>query len=47
MLGFQTQTNMYEVVMEMNQRQLAVEQRVDMIENTLKSIQVSWEKINV
>ena len=32
---------MYEVVMEMNQRQVAVDQRVDTIEESLKSLQVS------
>ena len=32
---------MYEVVMEMNQRQVAVDQRVDTIEENLKAMQVS------
>ena len=36
----QTQTNMYEVVMEMNSRQLLVESRVDGIEDTLRSLKV-------
>ncbi len=37
---FQTQTNMYEVVMEMNSRQLLVEQRVDNIEDSLRGLKV-------
>ena len=37
----QTQTNMYEVVMEMNSRQLLVESRVDGIEDTLRSLKVT------
>ena len=37
----QTQTNMFEIVMEMNTRQLAVEQRVDDIEVSLRNLAVS------
>ena len=40
-VAFKTQTNMYEIVMEMNQRQLAVDQRVDSIEDGLRSLQVA------
>lgn len=42
----QTQTNMYELVMEMNTRQLAVEQRVDGIEDSLRNLQVRGETYN-
>ena len=44
---FQTQTNMYEIVMEMNARQATVEQRVDTIESNLNNLAVSTIIITV
>ncbi len=41
LLLLQTQSNMYELVLEMNQRQSTVEHRVDQIELSLRSLQVS------
>ena len=42
---FQTQSNLYEMVLDMNVRQTGVEQRADSIEESLKRLQVNTSRV--
>ena len=44
-LSLQTQTNIYEIVIEMNIRQLNVERRTDQIEEELRRMQVTQQVV--